>query len=148
MTCPEYKDLMMGYLDDELDRQQKNQFEQHLKSCKDCSAELQQFKKLKKITDSVALAEPEDVIWENYWSGVYNRLERGIGWIMMSIAGIALLIYCGFKAIEHLIEDPSISIALKITILAFIVGLAILFVSALREKLYFRKKDRYKNVRR
>ncbi|MFA7485189.1 MAG: zf-HC2 domain-containing protein, partial [Phycisphaerae bacterium] len=130
MTCPEYKDLMMGYLDDELDRQQKNQFEQHLKSCKDCSAELQQFKKLKKITDSVALAEPEDVIWENYWSGVYNRLERGIGWIMMSIAGIALLIYCGFKAIEHLIEDPSISIALKITILAFIVGLAILFVSA------------------
>ena len=148
MTCPEYKDLMMGYLDDELDQQQKDKFEQHLKSCKDCSAELEQFKKLKRITDSVALAEPEDKIWQQYWSCVYNRIERGIGWIMMSIAGIALLIYGGFKAIEQMIEDPNISIALKITMLAFIAGIAILFVSVLREKLYFRKKDRYKDVRR
>lgn len=148
MTCPEYKDLMMGYLDGELDNEQKNRFEEHIKTCRNCSSEFEQFKKLKSITDSVALAEPEERIWQNYWSGVYNRLERGLGWIMMSIAGIALLIYCGFKVIEQMIEDPNISIALKITMLAFIAGIAILFVSVLREKLYFRKKDRYKDVRR
>ncbi len=148
MTCPEYKDLMMGYLDGELDDEQKNRFELHIKTCRNCSSEFEQFKKLKSITDSVALAEPEDVVWENYWSGIYSRLERGLGWIMMSVAGIALLIYGGFKAIEQLINDPTISIALKIVLLAFIAGVVILLVSVLREKLYFRKRDRYKDIRR
>ncbi len=148
MTCRQYKDLMMGYLDDELDNAQKRTFEKHIESCKDCAAELEQFKKLKNVTDSVKLAEPEDVLWEKYWSGVYNRFERGIGWLLMSIAGIALLIYGGFKAVEEMVKDPTVSAILKVVILAFIAGLAVLFVSILRERLYFWKKDRYKDVRR
>jgi predicted anti-sigma-YlaC factor YlaD len=139
---------MMGYLDGELNDQQKSRFESHIQSCSDCAAEFEQFKKLKNITDSVALAEPEDAMWQQYWSGIYNRIERGIGWILMSIAGIALLIYGGFKAVEALIKDPTVEVLLKVTILAFIAGLAVLFVSILRERLYFWKKDRYKDVRR
>ncbi len=148
MTCQKYKDLMMGYLDDELDDAQKQTLQEHLKECKDCAAELEQFRKLKQVTDSVKLAEPEDVVWEQYWSGVYNRFERGVSWILMSVAGIALLIYGGFKAVEEMVKDPTISVILKVVILAFIAGLAVLFVSILRERLYFWKKDRYKDVRR
>jgi hypothetical protein len=139
---------MMGYLDDELDDAQKKTFEEHIESCKDCAAELEQFKKLKKVTDSVKLAEPEDTLWEHYWSGVYNRFERGIGWILMSITGIALIIYGLFKLVEGIIKRPEVELILKIAILAFIAGLAILLVSILRERLYFWKKDRYKDVRR
>ncbi len=148
MTCRQYKDLMMGYLDDELDDAQKKTFEEHIESCKDCAAELEQFRKLKNVTDSVKLAEPEDVLWDNYWSGVYNRFERGIGWVLMSVTGIALIIYGLFKLVEGIIKDPNVEVILKIAILAFIAGLAILFVSILRERLYFWKKDRYKDVRR
>jgi predicted anti-sigma-YlaC factor YlaD len=148
MSCPEYKDLMMGYLDGELNDQQKSRFESHLQSCSDCAAEFEQFKRLKNITDSVALAEPEDAMWQQYWSGVYNRIERGIGWILISVAGIALLIYGGFRAVEAFIKDPTVEVLLKVTVLAFIAGLAVLFVSILRERLYFWKKDRYKDVRR
>ena len=148
MTCQKYKDLMMGYLDDELDDAQKQTLQEHLKECKDCAAELEQFRKLKQVTDSVKLAEPEDVVWEQYWSGVYNRFERGVGWVLMSVAGIALLIYGGFKAVEEMVKDPTISVILKVVILAFIAGLAVLFGSILRERLYFWKKDRYKDVRR
>ena len=114
MTCQEYKDLMMGYLDDELDDAQKKTLQEHIQECKDCAAELEQFRKLKQVTDSVKLAEPEDVIWEQYWSGVYNRFERGVGWILMSVAGIALLIYFGFTAVEKMIKDPAISEILKV----------------------------------
>ena len=148
MTCRQYKDLMMGYLDDELDDAQKKTFEEHIESCKDCAAEFEQFKKLKNVTDSVKLAEPEDVLWENYWSGVYNRFERGVGWILMSVTGIALIIYGLFKMVEGVIKDPNVEVLLKIVILTFIAGLAVLFVSILRERLYFWKKDRYKDVRR
>ncbi len=148
MVCDDHKDLLMGYLDNELGEEQRRRFEEHLSGCPDCSRELEDFKKLKAITDEVGLAEPEDRIWQDYWSGIYNRIERGIGWIMFSVAAIALAIYAGFRVIEQLIEDPSIEITLKIGLLTLIAGLAILFVSILRERLYFWKRDRYKDVRR
>ena len=148
MTCPEYKDLMMGYLDDELDDQQRAKFEAHLKDCSECSGELAQFTKLKEITDEVTLVEPEDRIWQQYWSNVYNRLERGTGWIVFSVAAILLVIYCGFKLIEEVIADPAVGMMLKVVLLTLIAGTAILFVSAARERLYFWRKDRYKDVRR
>ena len=148
MACAEYKDLLMGYLDNELANGQREQLERHLAECKDCWEELEEFKKLKTITDDMELAEPEDKLWEDYWGGIYNRIERGIGWILFSIAAIVLLIYGGFRAIEEMVKDPTVDIILKVGLLVLIAGLAVLFVSVLRERLYFRKKDRYKDVRR
>lgn len=148
MACDDYKDLLMSYLDDELSDEQRRQFEEHLAGCPDCAGELEEFKKLKAITDEVALVEPEDRIWQDYWSNIYNRIERGIGWIMFSVAAIALAIYCGFRAIEELIRDTGVEVALKVGLLALIAGLAILFVSVMRERLYFWKRDRYKDVKR
>ena len=148
MTCHDYKDLMMGYLDNELSNEQRRQFEEHLTGCSECKAELKEFRKLKDITDEVTLVEPEDKIWQDYWSGVYNRIERRVGWIVFSISAILLAIYGGFKLIEEIITDSSVGILLKAGLLVLIVGLAILLVSVSRERLHIWQKDRYRNVRR
>ncbi len=148
MACHDYKDLMMGYLDSELDAEQKRRFEEHLSGCPECAGELEEFKRLKAITDEVTLVEPEDRIWQDYWGGIYNRIERSTGWIVFSVAAILLTIYCGFRAIEEIIRNPHVELIFKVGLLALLVGLAILFVSVLRERLYFWKRDRYKDVRR
>lgn len=148
MTCHDYKDLMMGYLDNELNNEQRHQFEEHLAGCSECNNELNEFRKLKAITDEVTLVEPEDKIWQDYWSGVYNRIERRVGWIVFSVAAILLSIYGGFKLIEEIITDPSVGILLKAGLLVLIAGLAILLVSVSRERLHIWQKDRYRNVRR
>ena len=148
MTCNNWKDLMMSYLDNELNDEQKLRFEEHLKGCSECASELEEFQKLKKITDEVAIAEPEDRIWQEYWGGVYNRIERGLGWIFLSVASIVLIIYGGFKAIEKVIKDPNVELIFKVGLLILLAGLAILFVSVLRERIFFWRRDRYKNVRR
>ena len=148
MTCHDYKDLMMGYLDNELSDEQRRQFEEHLAGCPECAGELEEFKRLKAITDEVTLVEPEERIWQEYWDGIYNRIERGVGWVVFSVAAILLLIYGGFKAIEDLVKNSEVEIVFKAGLLVLIAGLAILFVSVLRERLYFWKKDRYKDVRR
>ena len=148
MTCPDYKGLMMGYLDNELDEQQKKQFTEHLDQCPDCKKELAEFKELKQLADEVALTEPTDELWQQYWKNIYNRFERMIGWILMSVAAIILLVYGGFRLIEEIIQDPTVDIVLKVGLVALIGGLAILFVSVLRERLYLRKKDPYKDIRR
>jgi len=148
MTCHDYKDLLMGYLDNELSDEQRNRFEEHLAGCPECAGELKEFQKLKAITDEVTLVEPEDRIWQDYWNGIYNRIERSVGWLIFSIAAILLTIYGGFKLIEKIVTDATVGMLLKLGLLALIVGLAILFVSALRERMYFWNKDRYRNVRR
>jgi len=148
MTCHDYKDLMMGYLDNELSDEQRNRFEEHLAGCSECAGELKEFQKLKAITDEVTLVEPEDRMWQDYWNGVYNRIERNVGWLIFSVAAILLAIYGGFKLIETIITDATVGMLLKLGLLALIVGLAILFVSILRERIYFWSKDRYRNVRR
>ena len=148
MACDDYKDLMMGYLDNELNDNERAEFESYLASHPDFAAEFEEFRNLQKITSSINLAEPEDKVWDKYWSSVYNRLERGIGWILMSISGILLLIYGGFKLIEEIVNDPTISCLLKIGLIVFIAGVAVLFVSILRERIFIRSKDRYKDVRR
>ena len=148
MTCHNYKDLLMGYLDDELSDEQRNRFEKHLAGCPECAAELEEFRKLKAITDEVTLVEPEDRIWQDYWNGIYNRIERSVGWVIFSVAAILLVIYGGFKLIEEIVTDSTLGMLLKLGLLALIVGLAILFVSVFRERMYFWSKDRYRNVRR
>jgi predicted anti-sigma-YlaC factor YlaD len=148
MTCRNFKDLMMAYLDNEIDDEQKRAFEEHLASCPQCTQELKEFEKLKQLTDNVKLIEPEDRIWEQYWGNVYNRVERSLGWILFSVAAILLTIYGGFELIENIIRDQTVGMLLKVALLVLIAGLAILFVSVLRERIYFWKKDRYRDVRR
>ncbi len=148
MSCDKYKEMLMGYLDGELSDDQSREIEKHLNECTGCSEELGQFRKLKEITDDISLNEPEDRIFDQYWSSVYNRTERRIGWILLSVSGMVLAICLGFMAIEAIVRDHTISIVLKSGLLVFYASLVILFFSVLREKLYFRKKDRYKDVRR
>lgn len=146
MKCLKSKEQLMGYLDGELDKEQVRCLEQHLSQCADCKQELEDFRRLIAVTSDVNLREPEQKLWDQYWSGLYNRIERGIGWILFSVASIALLIWGGFKVIESIIVDPQIGVMLKIGLLALLGGLSILLVSVTRERLYFRKKDRYKDV--
>ncbi len=148
MTCREYQDLMMAYLDNELDDPQKQVFENHIAQCQACTNELKEFQRLKQMTDDLSLVEPEERIWQQYWDRVYNRVERGIGWILFSVAGVLLIIYGGVWSIRHLITDPTVHLFVKIALLTLIAGLAVLFVSIFRERLYFWNKDRYRNVRR
>jgi len=148
MTCREYKDVMMAYLDGELEEKRIKQFQAHLKNCPQCRQELDEFVSLKKITDSVSLVEPEDRVWDQYWDNVYNRLERRMGWVFFSIAGILLGLFGGFKVIEAVILDPGADLMFKVCLVVLILGLAILFASVLRERIYFRQRDRYKDVRR
>lgn len=148
MSNDKYKDLLMGYLDDEISEQERVELEKHLTECEDCKKELADFKDLKSITDDITLYQPEDEVFDEYWSSIYNRIERNTGWIILSVSGMVLLSYAGFKMIEEIIRDETLFWVFKAALLAFIAALSVLTVSILRERLNTRKKDRYKDVRR
>ncbi len=139
----------MGLLDGELPADEKTSVEMHLHGCVECKGELKEFNKMKGVMKNMKYKEPPDEVWENYWSRVYNRLERGLGWILISIGAMILLFYGGFKAVESLVKDPMVAVLLKVAILVLLAGLIILFVSVLRERIFTYQKDKYaKEVKR
>ena len=143
MSCEEFKPMMMGYLDGELQPEQRAWFESHVAACEACALELAEFRKLKEELAMMKFKEPPDAELEQYWRSIYNRLERGLGWLLFSMGAIILLCYGGFKLVEETIKNPAIALLVKAGILAFVFGMVILFVSLLRERLAVRKADKY-----
>ncbi|HDQ00369.1 MAG TPA: hypothetical protein ENN22_14475 [bacterium] len=140
--------LLMGAIDDELSAEQATEFHEIVSKNSECRREWQNYQKLKEVTKTMKLKSPPAEVWDSYWKNVYNRIERGIGWIVFSIGAVILITYGLFKAVESVITDTQLELVLKIGIIAVIAGLVILLVSVAREKLLLRKTDPYKEVQR
>ena len=147
MDCERNKYLMMGYLDDELTPEEREKVQTHLELCPECRKEYKEFLILKNTTSGMKLKSPDQKIWEGYMSTLYGRIERGIGWILLSIGAILLLGYGGYHLIHEMITDSEIPILLRIGIVSAMFGLIILLISVLRERLIARKTDIYKEIR-
>jgi hypothetical protein len=138
--------LMMGAIDDELVPGEKAEFEKLKSSNKAFQKEFDQYKKLKEVTTEMRFSTPPLEIWDGYWLNIYNRMERGIGWLLFSIGSIILLTFGGFKLVEALLMDTSISWIFKAGVLFIMGGLAVLVVSVIRERWFTFKRDPYKEI--
>ena len=147
MDVHKEKALLMGYLDNELTEVEKQLVEEHLATCTECSAELEKFKKIQEITEPIEFVAPEDKLEMEYWKG-YNKIERKIGWSVFSFGAIILVVYWLYSLIREIYFADDISTFIKIAIFTVIAGTLILLYSALRQKLFFRSRQRYKDVRR
>jgi len=146
MDHQKIKELISSYIDGELHSRDKQMVDEHLKQCAECRKEFEEMGKFEEVMGKMQFKKPQKEVWEVYWSTIYNRLERRIGWILLSIGGMILLFFGGYKAVEGIIQDPSISFLLKIGILAVLGGVVILLVSLLREQIFVHKRERYKEV--
>ncbi len=140
--------LMMGAVDRELNRAELLEFEALLEKNPEFRREYNEFKSLKEVTKSMKLKKPCSEVWDSYWLHVYNRIERGLAWIVFSIGAIILLVYAVFKIINNILYDTGLQDIVKIGVLFLIAGVVILFVSVVREKLYIYKTDPYREVKR
>ncbi len=148
MSHENYKSLMMGYLDGELTELESQRMRDHLAECRECRAEIEDFRRLKEMTKSMKLATPDDKYWEEYWSHVYNRLERRIGWILLSIGTILLSSYGVYQLTDHLLFDAEIPALIRAGIAALVIGLCTLVVSVVRERIVLGKWDKYTRIKR
>jgi predicted anti-sigma-YlaC factor YlaD len=146
MDHQKIKELISSYYDGELDEEQKKLVERHLEECSECRKEFEEMGKFEEVMSQVVLKKPPKEAWQMYWTSVYNRLERGIGWILFSIGAIILLFFGSYKLVEGIIQDASVPLILKIGILSVLGGLVVLLVSLLREQLFVRKRERYKEI--
>ncbi len=140
------KELISSYFDGELDEEQKKLVNDHIRQCSECRKEFEEMGKFEEVMGKMELKQPSKEVWKVYWSSVYNRLERSIGWIFLSIGAMILLFFGGYKIVEGIIQDADTPLFLKIGILAFMAGIIVLLVSLAREQLFTRKRERYKEI--
>lgn len=137
--CEEIHDLMSGYLDDELDKAGIERLETHLTQCEKCRAEFDEMTLVVSASSRLSVELPPDEVWDTFLQNVYNRTERQTGWIAFIVGVVALT---GWGIYEMIVLDWAEPIV-KISTALALVGIVILFVSVLRQRLVTRKSDRY-----
>ena len=140
------RQLMMAEVDGEISGEGRRELESALERNPDLREELETFHRLKEVTDTMTPLKPPEETWDTYWEDVYRRLERGIGWVLVSVGTIIAGTWGLWTAVSELMRDTTIPAYVRWGLLALIAGFVILFVSVVRERLFMHKDDPYKDV--
>lgn len=138
--------LMMKGLDDELSAQERVELERVLASDPALQNEWIRLVRLKEVTAAMVLRPAPDTIWRDYWESVYRRLERGFGWVLFSLGAIIVGSYGTWHAVRALLGDTTLPWIVKVGTLTLGIGVVILLVSVIREKVFLGRRQRYKDV--
>lgn len=140
--------LMMAVLDTEATEAQRRELEARLEADPELRAEWERMNRLEEVTAMVRRRTPPEETWDTYWDGVYRRLERGIGWILVSLGAVVAGTWALWTAVEDILTDAGLPVVVKGALLALVAGGLLLLVSVAREKLFVWKSDPYKDVQR
>ncbi|MBN2379224.1 hypothetical protein JXM67_05425 [candidate division WOR-3 bacterium] len=143
MKHEHYKYLLLKVVDGVASAKEKKEFLTHIRSCEECRAEYGEFKNLEELMSSIKLKDLTEEAREVYWRSLYNRLERGLGWILLSLGAILLLGFGAFMLIKEFIASPTVSLILKIGVCTILGGIIVLLVSVIKERLLVRRYDKY-----
>lgn len=147
LRCAEARVLLMGYLDGEIGSGEARQVEDHMAVCPACRSEAATFRQMGAAADQLA-GEEITVNTDLAWEKIYDRLARGLGWVLLWV-GLTLMAGYGFWVLgAELLTDPEIPLVMRVGIGAFAVGVLLLAISVLRERLYRNRTERYREVQR
>lgn len=133
---------LSGLLDGELTQQERQKVSLHCEQCAECRENLENLRVLRKRVGNAVLSEIGEDKWREHMTDPLVQTTRNLGWLIF-IAG--LLAAAGI-ALGTFIFDDSMPLREKLIISAIYGGLAILFLSVLRQRLIERKTDKYKDV--
>jgi len=136
------EELKNKYFDGTLSEQEKKELKGLSLKNKKIGKELKDMDKLREVIDMSEPVSPERD-WEKYWDSLYNKLERGIGWVVFSIGAILTLTFFGLQFIKGLIRDPRIALYARIGFISLLLGFIILLVSVVRERITLSRTDKY-----
>jgi hypothetical protein len=143
-----FEELCVKALDQACDAQEIREFEIMLQGSLEYKKEYEAMKKVREVTREMQFSTPSDAVWDHYWTDVYHKIERGIGWIIFTIGGVILATWGLFRLVESIIADPNLTLIVKIGVLLFSLGFSILIISLIREHCFMSNHDPYKEIRR
>jgi hypothetical protein len=138
----------MAFMDKELPPEEMAEIKKLLDRDKSYRQKYNEFMKLKEVTSEMKFKKLPEMYWDEYWHHVYNRIERGISWILISLGAIIILFFSLWNFVNELLVDQKLNPVFKIGIIILLLGAIVLLISVVREKLMVKKVDKYREVER
>ena len=139
-ACEQYRELISAYVDGELAAEDSVRLVEHVASCPVCQAELDDVTRLAAGTRALySIRRVPDQALDGFVEGVYARLERRVGWWLL-LAGLACL---AVEGVFWFVTEPGTGMRTRALVAVPILGLIVLFVSVLRQRLRRARSDRY-----
>ena len=148
LTCKEAQILLMGLIDGELPAEQEERIREHMGSCRSCREQHESFSQLKEDTLDMKMKPLPEVVWDEYWEQVYNKIERRTGWVFISIGLIVILSFAMYHFVMDFLLNGGQPMLLRAGVSILGIGMIIISVSVLRERLTIRKVDKYRSIKR
>lgn len=140
--------LMEKYFSNEISIEEKKEFEDLINSNTNLKAEFEEQKEVKEVLSKMKLKNPSREVWDSYWMGVYNRIERGIAWVVISVGALIFFSYASYEIVNSFINDTQAPALAKIGMAMLVFGGLVLLFSLIREKIFTSKRDKYKEIQR
>lgn len=142
--------LLSAYVDGELAPDEMARIEAHLAlpaaESDYARREIAELRRLKQVTGAMRLHEPPAEEWEAFWTSHYNRAERSVGWVLLTLGAAVIAAWAALQAVLALLAAPDLPVYAKGGIFLVLVGLIVLLVSVVRERFFTRKHTRYKDI--
>ncbi|MCY4627647.1 MAG: hypothetical protein OXE58_08790 [Acidobacteria bacterium] len=90
----------------------------------------------------------DDAAMDRFWLGVYSRLERGVAWTLVSASAAVLLGYWAYEFATEFMADASVPVIVRFGAAGLLLGILLLLLGALRERIRARSTDPFRRVRR
>lgn len=133
-------DDLMRLLDDELPPERHAAVQAHVRTCAECRRDYTIFQQMKGDLRSMAF---ENETGPSLWDAVSRRLFRPSGWLLVGLGSVSLAAW----GIVSYITSPE-RLWTKLATGAVAIGLALLLLSAIFDRLRDLRTDRYKGIQR
>ncbi|MFQ5804994.1 MAG: anti-sigma factor family protein [Phycisphaerae bacterium] len=140
--CNLIRETLSAYLDGELTQQESQKVAVHLRDCQACREIYEDFRRMREDIKRLEFPQPSEEQWRTIMGGFAFKTTRGVGWLLWIGGAVVLLAY----GLYELIRDPSIHAAERVGVLALILGLVLLFLTVLIERVSALQTDKYKDV--
>jgi predicted anti-sigma-YlaC factor YlaD len=143
-ACDDVKDRLSAYLDGELTQQESQRVDVHVRECPRCRAVLDDFRQLRGDIKDLGYPEPKEAEWSRVMAGFTFKATRGLGWLLW-IGGAVVLVAYGIYAFA---TDDTVKAFERVVVLAVLLGVMLVFVTVLAERLSSYKHDKYKDIQK
>ena len=140
--------LLENYFDKNLSPEEETEFFKLIDKDPKLAEEFEEQKRVKEVLSKMMLKNPTQEAWDSYWLGIYNKIERGLAWIFISVGAVIILSFAAIKIVERFLETDNIPFLYKGGIFILVIGFVILLISLVREKFFKYRNDNYKEIQR
>ena len=142
--CEPFRPLLVGLLDGELTVRERSEINDHMIRCAACREEYERLRETSGKLEALSCKEPTDEVLRRLWRNPFSRISR-IGGILMVVLGYAGLIGFGlFKFFTGGNEE----FWAKVPVAAIVIGVLVLFILVVLERIKTYRNDPYREIER